>query len=122
MAEYFDSKMVDDLRTLRAWRDKNPENFATEWLRQLGNNSTEAAAVEAARRRVKGYFVKAARLYSNSLISKDALRAVAFVNGLNIFYDVVVPLGLELNADASRRTDELLSRELGRYDRKAPQL
>lgn len=120
MSEYFEQTMVSNIRVLRNWRDKYGDDFAAKWCEEYRNGSQEAKEVEAARRQVKGYFVKAARLHSNNLISDAALKAVAYVQGINVYYDIVCPLGLSSNPDASTSTERHLLRTIGRYKHDRP--
>lgn len=120
MSDYFQPEMAEALRTLRAWAEKHGNNFATIWLQEFKARNHEALEVDRARRQLKGYFVKAARLRSGGLIEDNAFRAVAYVHGLNLYYDVVVPLDLALNPTVLRDTEQLLQNTLGRYQRLPP--
>lgn len=120
MSEYFQPRMSVALRTLCSWSDRYGDHFATEWLQEFKKQTPEALAVDEAKRHIKGYFVKAARLYSASLIGKEGLIAVAYVHGLNIFYDVVMPLDEAQNPDVERETEQVLLVTIGRYKSRRP--
>jgi hypothetical protein len=67
------------------------------------------------RRKVKGYFHKAARLYFAGVIRLPTLRELVSVAGLNVYYDVIDPMERALNSSRNPRTVEFLKREVGRY-------
>lgn len=115
MNDYFQPAMAEALRTLRTWVEKHGDDFAKVWLEEFKQRKPEAVEVDGARRQVKGFFVKATRLHSGGLIGDDALRAVAYVHGLNLYYDVVVLLDIAQNPAALRDTEQTLMNTLGRY-------
>ena len=118
MTEYFGKEMVSNLRILRDWKDKYKDNFATKWWHEFKEENPEAKKVDAARRQVKGFFVKAERLHSNKIISDSALKAVAHVHGIDIFYDIVCPLDKKLNPNDPIKTETYLVKNVGRYEQK----
>jgi predicted negative regulator of RcsB-dependent stress response len=71
MSDYFQPTMAEALRTLRAWVEKQGDNFATVWLEEFKQRKPEAVEVDGARRQLKGFFVKATRLHSGGLIGDE---------------------------------------------------
>jgi hypothetical protein len=122
MGEYFEPKMAQSLRTLRDWQNKNGSDFANFWVQEFQQHRPEAVEVDPAKRYVKGFFTRVTRLYSAGLINERALRAVTYVNGINLFYDVIVPLDLAQNPDVDRAAEQILSRLIGRYQKGQPKV
>jgi hypothetical protein len=122
MDDYFLDDMSEALRTLVDWKKAGDEAFAATWLDKLSKGDQTAKAVDVARRRVKGFFHKAARMRKGGLVSKGSLALLASVNGLNVYLDVVIPLEDALNAGRDREADDLLKRELGRYEHGTPRV
>jgi len=120
MSDYFQPAMAEALRILRAWAKKHGSNFAAVWLQEFKDGKPEAVEVDRARRQLKGFFVKAAQLHSGGLIGDKALRALAYVHGLNLYYDVVVPLDRALNPTAPQDAERLLANTLRRYQALPP--
>jgi hypothetical protein len=117
--DYFTYEMSWSLRILRKWKEQNGDQFASIWLTRLHSDDIEARKeahkVDKARRYVAGYFEKAARIFSVSLIRQQAFRAIAYAAGINIYYDVIDPLTFELNPERSPQTIEILLSQCGRY-------
>src|SRR5688572_24239544 len=70
---YFDPSMAEALRTLSAWRHDRGDDFARKLVEERGLRNAEAVAVDDARRLVKGYFHKAARLHFAGVIRDETL-------------------------------------------------
>lgn len=62
--------------------------FATEFARQ----SELGSAIDSDRRIVNRYFANIAEMSMNGLITRSTARMLLNYRGLNIFYDIVVPL------------------------------
>ena len=104
---------------LRAYgRDRSTkrDDFAAKWYELLQKGDEQALLVDKARRKVKAYFHKAARLREYKLIQKKTLKGLAYWDGINIYYDIVDPLELALNPDGRRVERDLLMDEIGRYE------
>ena len=113
--QYFDPGMAEALRVLAAWKRDKGEHFANIWIEDLNSGSAEAWAAYDARRKVKGFFHKTARLHFAGVIRAATLRELAYVAGLNIYLDVIDPMELALNPSRSPRTVEFLKTQFGRY-------
>jgi hypothetical protein len=111
--EYFDQSMSDALRFLAGLG--NEENFAKRWIQGMQTNDPQARVADGFRRKVKGYFHKAAALYLAGLIPPSTFRLVAYQAGLNIYYEVVEPMEVELGPNHNRQIIELLRDKLGKY-------
>lgn len=122
VSEYFQPQMAEAIQTLRAWEERHRGSFATTWLQEYKQapRTQGSANVFAAKRHVKQFFVKADRLYSNGLISVAALRAIARVHGVNVFYDIVKDLDIAQNPDVDLGPYERLEEVIGRYESRPP--
>jgi len=99
LESYSDPEMLQALRELRQWRADKAEDFAKKWRAAMDALDTSAQVVDRARRKVKGYFFHALRLYEAGYTSEHFLREVASVDGVNILYDIVEPLERALNPE-----------------------
>lgn len=115
MDDYFLDDMSRALRCLQQWKAGRGDGYAAKWLEGVRAADPEATEVDGARRRVKGFFEKAVRLYQGGLVKDPQLHSIAYVHGLNVYYDVVIGLEEALNPGRDRESDELLQRTLGRY-------
>lgn len=100
MRDYESPEMADALRRLDHWRRNHGETFAQVWIQRFSSGDQEAAAVDRSRRKVNFYFAKIAQLQKAKLVETRILRMMATVSGINLFYDVVLPLELALNPEA----------------------
>lgn len=114
-AEYFDPSMSQALRALAAWRESHGDTFARDWLSALRTGAEDATRVDAARRSVKGYFHRAIELHLAGLLDLETTKAICYVNGVNVYYDVVDPLELELNPERASRAVDFLRVQVARY-------
>jgi hypothetical protein len=115
MKDYFEEDMSEALRALTSWSAAHGADFARVWHEAYRRSDQEAVALDKARRQVKAFFDRAVRLFEANLVSKTAFHEIAYTHGLNVYYDVVVPLEYELNPTRRKRTDEALMREIGRF-------
>jgi hypothetical protein len=115
LEKYFDPGMAEALRVLAAWKRDNDKDFANIWIEGMNSGSAEAWAAEDARRKVKGYFDEIARLRFIGVIRTETLREIAYVAGLNIYFDVIDPMELALYPSRSPRIIEFLMTQFGRY-------
>jgi hypothetical protein len=60
-------------------------------------NPEDAKVIRGYLRLVSSYFVNSARLFEAGLISRKLLRLLIAHPGLNVFYEVVVPMSLTKN-------------------------
>ena len=120
MIDYFKPEMTDALRTLVKWREGHGDQYPALWLAAFLRGEQEAAVVDRARRHVKGFFDRAVRLREAKFVSEPAFREMAYTGGLNLYFDIVVPLENELNPSRRTRTEDVLWRDIGRYDADAP--
>lgn len=95
--QYSGDQMVDDLRNLRAWRDKHGENFAEVWADGFAKGDVEAVAVDKSRRRVKYAYFGLADLVTNGFISKRLAKVALQAQGIDLLYEVAEPLDQALN-------------------------
>ncbi len=114
--DYFDQSMSDALRILLRWKEQHDKAFASMWIQLLQSDNTEAAEVDRARRKVKGYFEKAVRMFSAGVVRQNVFIQIAHVAALNVYYDILDPLELALNPNRSSATKDLLLKCCGRYE------
>lgn len=116
--EYAKQEMADHLDILATLRRSNLTGFAPQWIAEFKQKLPQAVKINLARRYVKGYFDKAARLNQSGFLDSEALRLVALRAGINVYYDVVRPLDRLLNPKDKRGilTEERLLREVGRFE------
>ncbi len=113
-AEYCRQDMLDALRLLRDWKSSNPGEFEHIWKKKLDSSDAAAYEVDKARRYVKGYFMRAVRIYQAGYASKRFVREVCSVDGINILYDIVEPIEYALNPDYDKSKFELIREICGR--------
>lgn len=114
--DYFSQGISDAMRLLQDWKAKNGDDFAAAWLKHLQASDDKARQVDQARRLVKAYFEKAARIFSAELIRPKILQKIAYVAAINIYYDIIDPLERELNPGKNAETIELLMKHCGRHN------
>ena len=112
--EYNDYSMAHALRKLKDWKKNHGVDFDIIYLERLHRGDSEIKKVEKARRKVKGYFEKAVSLYDVGLIREKSFNKIAYVPGLNVFYDVVDVLMKKINPEPSPALN-VLKKELGRH-------
>ena len=115
LERYFRQEMSDSLRTLRMWFENHPSNAVEQWHAECEKKHAGAIEVEVARRVVKAYFTMAALMRQNAMIRPNAFRSIAHVAGINVFYDLAVPLERKINPDGRMPAVALLEAEIGRY-------
>jgi hypothetical protein len=93
------------------------ENFAMEWKNTKLGKDEWAKEIDNARRKVTGYFINLAQLYSDSFISANLLRTLTRHHGINVLFDVNEPLERALNPSGyAKRYFDILRKECGRWD------
>lgn len=120
--QYFDPGMAQALRVLGKWKQDKGEGFAKVWSDDLDEvrvvdeaRRAEAQVIDDARRKVKGFFHKVAKLHFAGVIRASTVREIVYVAGLNIYLDVIDPMELALNPSRRPRTYEFLKAQFGRY-------
>ncbi len=120
MEEYAKQEMSDHLRCLVRWQRDNPKNFPEKWLNEFNQNTKIADEVDTARRQVKGYFEKAARLHEGGFLDDKTLKLVALRYGINVYFDIVCPIESAFNPKRDRSAENSLKRLVGYYDKGEP--
>jgi hypothetical protein len=118
--KYEADRMRDDLRNLRAWREKYEANFAEEWGRRFYAREDEAMIVDSARRRVKFFFVAVSDLYAYGLLSRRFALNLLDFQGIDLLYEIVEPLEKVLNPDYNRAKFDTLRKLKGSSGRGSP--
>lgn len=90
--EYGAQEIRDALRSLRQWQEENGADFATKFVEAVQNGNAHALEVDKDRRLIWNFFWKAYMLYSSKYISGKTLKQIGSVSGINLFYDIVVPI------------------------------
>ena len=100
MEDYGDPAMREALLELgRFWRERRdsfPDSGAA-WTALNASDPDAAKTVRGHSRLVSNYFGSAARLYEAGLISRKLFRLLISRPGLNVYYDVVVPINVVRN-------------------------
>jgi len=78
------------------WRD-NKENVSEAFRLEVENNPENASKLRGYCRLISSYFVDAARLYEAGFISQKLFKLLISHPGLNVFYEVAVPINLTKN-------------------------
>jgi hypothetical protein len=99
--DYAMPEMVEALRTLRAWRAVNGDEFASEWELAMARDEPAAAAVDDARHWVTSFFRNADELWQVGMISKRTARAAVDKPGLTVLITICAPLERKLDPRVS---------------------
>ncbi len=102
MKEYGSPEMRDAIAALAAfWREhRAAQPDIMEAFRDYAQTDPEGATILRGHcRLVSAYFVNAARLYEAGLIPRTLLILLISHPGLNVFYEVAVPVNLAKSAD-----------------------
>lgn len=100
MEEYRSPQMLKALRTVLNWADDiRGQNLTRKYSNALKEPDEDVLEVDEFRRLIKGYFLKALRLYEGRYVKEKFLKSIANVYGINILYDIVEPLEFGLNPD-----------------------
>jgi len=91
---YKTDEMSQAIKALTNWYYDHPADFVDFWLEKLRVGDTEARQLDLHRRTLSMFFVDIASLYRDRIISKRFARFVANQAGLNVFYEVVVPMNM----------------------------
>ena len=120
MEEYGKPEMSEHLRCLVRWKQDNPNDFSEKWLQDFKQNAEAANAVDTARRQVKGYFEKAARLHEGGFLDDSTLRLVARRYGIDVYFDIVCPIESAFNPERDQSAEMSLRSLVGYYDKGKP--
>lgn len=100
MEDYGDPAMREALLELgKFWRDRResfPDSGAA-WTALNASDPDAAKEVRGHTRLVSNYFGSAARLYEVGLISRKLFRLLISRPGLNVYYEIVVPINVVRN-------------------------
>jgi hypothetical protein len=111
MAARYDSPdMRDACNKLLAWKRLYGDRSAQAWSMGMSAGSEDALAVNTARRIVARHFLNIAKLRKINAIDSASARLLAECYGLNVFYQIVVPMNELLAADV--RDFEALTQRL----------
>jgi hypothetical protein len=100
MAARYDSpEMRDACNALLAWKRQHGDAFAEVWSAGMAMREPEAVQVNTARRIVARHFLNIAKLKKIDAIDREAARLLADCYGLNVFYQIAVPLNRRIASD-----------------------
>ena len=95
--KYASPEMRNAISTLvDFWKDSKGD-VVKYYNNEVASNPQAASGIRGHARYVSHYFVNIARLYEAKLISKHLFRILIYHPGLNIFYQVSVPLNITKN-------------------------
>ena len=97
LRDYSSPEMLEAIRVLVDWKEKNGESFADKWIKLAEQGNPDTLTVDKARRMVSHYFRRAITLYNGGYVSKSFLKAVCSSSSTGIIFDIVLPLELALN-------------------------
>lgn len=100
---YKTDEMSQAIKALTNWHYDHPADFVELWLEQLRQGDLGAKQLDSHRRTLSMFFLDIAALYKDRIISRRFARFVANQAGLNVFYEVVVPMNM---AQRPARTKE----------------
>ncbi|ESQ81212.1 hypothetical protein [Asticcacaulis sp. YBE204] len=89
---YNSSDMHDALYRLMQHYTQNPDNFVELYLSEFLSHTQKGFEIERSRRIVSRYFNDIAEMRQNKLIDRKLARMLCNFQGLNIYYNVVVPM------------------------------
>lgn len=113
--QYGSNRMLFDLRNLRAWHAKYPNEFAQAWAQKVEKKEKEALIIDGARRRVSSFCGAIIDLHDAGLLPRRIKALLTDFDGIDVFYYIVEPLERALG-DAMQRSS-FTSYDRGRFDR-----
>ena len=89
---YNTAQMGDAMYDLVDWMLNTPEAFAEQYKEKFKEADPVSIKMDEARRTVNRYFLNVAQLYEAGLIDHKFARMVTNFYGLNVYYQIVVPM------------------------------
>lgn len=118
MREYGADQMAIDLRSLDEWKRIHGRAALPRYQKELQAGNDDALRIDAARRRVTSYFLRAVALTNVGAVPSRLLEQVVDPYGARILLDVIEPLEYGLNPDRSsdvfRQMENLLEGKMPR--------
>ena len=111
---YNQPEMQEALSALVLWYKANPVNFVELWIVERDSGKPEALQLEHHRRRIGRYFGDIARLYQSKMIDKRLAALVIDFPGLNVWYQIAVPMS-SAYAQRSSRSAAILKQILPQH-------
>jgi hypothetical protein len=98
MREYGSKEMRESIAELaRFRRERDGQAIADALVNELSLNPKRASELKGHARALSAFFVNAARLHEGNFISRKLLVSLISRPGLNVFYEVAVPINLAKN-------------------------
>ncbi len=109
---YKTDDMSQAIKALTNWYYDHPADFVELWLEKLRQGDAEGKQLDLHRRTLSMFFIDIASLYKDRIISKRFARFVANQAGLNVFYEVVVPMNMSQRPARTREAVRYLKKLL----------
>jgi len=107
---YNHPEMQQALQELASWYKDNPADFVERWKRELTIDNAEGRQLEISRRQVNRYFTNISQLYRAGYIDKKLASMLINVSGINIYYQVVIPMGIARYGVTENKNPDTLKR------------
>lgn len=107
MKDYGKPEMSESLRLLRKCKEDFKDDCASVWHKKLIDGDSSAKEIDKARRHVKFYYRDIYMLYKEKLITLKVFKLACFNAGINLLYDVVNPMGDEIDSAQERFIDDM---------------
>ena len=78
--QFSSSQMHDDMRLLRAHKDKFNSKFSSKFISLKDKDPIQFKNINDARRRIKGYFVKVMLIHKNNILETELILAITSIN------------------------------------------
>tara|TARA_R110001592_G_scaffold286949_1_gene555595 strand:- start:1597 stop:2106 length:510 start_codon:yes stop_codon:yes gene_type:complete len=95
--KYAAPAFLSHLRALRKWSDRETGGSAADFVPLLSSGDAFAAEVDSARRAIKMHYESVGRLGRARYLRRRAVREICSSAGLDLYFDVAIPLTKELN-------------------------
>ena len=109
--EYSSHLFANYLRFLVQFKDEKGDDFSRIFCDMAVSGDADIKPINDARRAVKFYFETASDLNRNEYISDKILIEICKVDGINIYFDIVIPLEIEINTDFDLQAYEHLKKK-----------
>ncbi len=96
-AKYASPEFLHHLRVLSRWRQRVTNGEQLDFIPLLTARNAEALDVDAARRAIKMHYESVARLARAGYLRKKAVREICRTAGLDLYFDVAIPLTKEID-------------------------